>query len=112
MSHGIDICQCGATLQQCRCIGPHVPRVTATSCPACKGRQAERSVLVAKLLGALGALTEAEALALIGEIQVAIAHSHASPEEPSAPKPFPVCSRCGGEWSIRHLCSSKTRGLV
>ncbi len=33
--HGIDVCRCGAVLAQCRCPGPHKPRVVAETCRAC-----------------------------------------------------------------------------
>lgn len=38
--HGIDTCRCGAVLRQCRCIGPHIPRVVQETCPKCKAATA------------------------------------------------------------------------
>lgn len=34
--HTVDTCRCGAVLRQCRCIGPHTPRVVQDTCPKCK----------------------------------------------------------------------------
>lgn len=33
--HTVDTCRCGAVIRQCRCIGPHTPRVVQQSCPKC-----------------------------------------------------------------------------
>jgi len=41
--HGIDVCACGAVLRSCRCMGPHVPRVVAQSCPSCARTEAAES---------------------------------------------------------------------
>jgi len=33
--HGIDVCECGEVVRQCRCMGPHTPRVVCKTCPKC-----------------------------------------------------------------------------
>lgn len=38
MSHGIDVCRCGAVIMRCRCMGPHEKRVVCETCDACRGK--------------------------------------------------------------------------
>ncbi len=40
MSHGIDVCRCGAVVRQCRCIGPHTKRVACETCDVCRKKPA------------------------------------------------------------------------
>lgn len=43
--HGIDACACGAVVAQCRCPGPHTPRVVRKTCPQCvRGGGLEREL--------------------------------------------------------------------
>lgn len=34
--HGIDVCACGEVIVQCRCMGPHIPRVVQQTCSKCR----------------------------------------------------------------------------
>lgn len=37
-AHGIEVCACGAVIAQCRCPGPHTPRVVRETCSECRGK--------------------------------------------------------------------------
>lgn len=51
--HGIDICRCGAVIAQCRCPGPHVPRVVVEHCKSCTPQPRPLSTLDLRIPGLL-----------------------------------------------------------
>lgn len=70
-AHTIDVCRCGAVITQCRCIGPHTPRVVQESCPKCRASTSSvgsRRITVE--------LTSADIRKLIGAPSTAVVEAH------------------------------------